>query len=57
MSEKPNMRNEDPAARLSITLPRHLYRSIRLKALDADLTVQAFMCKVIRKALDDNELL
>jgi hypothetical protein len=39
-------------ARLSVTLPRTLYRRFRLHALENDLTVSALITRMIRAELD-----
>ena len=41
-----------PDARLTVTLPRTLYRQIKFHALDQDVTMQALMIKLIRTALE-----
>ncbi|MFZ0409505.1 MAG: hypothetical protein WAM11_15560 [Cyanobium sp.] len=38
-------------ARLSVTLPRSLYRQVRLHALDQDTTLSALLARLIRKEL------
>ena len=38
-------------ARLSVTIPRTLYRQIRLLALDQDTTLSALVARLIRKEL------
>ena len=43
--------DSDPIARLSVTLPRNLYRKVRLHALDQDTTLSALIAALIRKEL------
>jgi len=42
----------ETTARLSVTLPRTLYRRFRLHALEQDLTVSALITRMIRAELD-----
>lgn len=42
----------EATARLSVTLPRTLYRRFRLHALEQDLTVSALIARMIRAELD-----
>lgn len=39
-------------ARLSVSLPRSLYRQLRLHAMDQDTTLSALMARLIRKELE-----
>ncbi len=41
----------DPVARLTISLPRSLYRQIRLHALEQDTTLSALLARLIRDEL------
>jgi hypothetical protein len=41
----------ESVARLSVSLPRHLYRQVRLHALDQDTTLSALLARLIRKEL------
>jgi hypothetical protein len=43
--------DSDSLARLSVTLPRNLYRKVRLHALDQDTTLSALIAALIRKEL------
>ncbi|MCX5948178.1 MAG: CopG family transcriptional regulator [Cyanobacteria bacterium] len=38
-------------ARLSVSLPRSLYRQLRLHALEQDTTLSALLARLIRKEL------
>lgn len=40
-----------PSARLTVSLPRGLYRDIRLHALEQDITLSALIAFLIRKEL------
>ena len=42
----------DSMARLTISLPRSLYRQIRLHALEQDTTLSALMARLIREELN-----
>ena len=41
----------EAVARLSVSLPRSLYRQVRLHALDQDTTLSALLVRLIRKEL------
>ena len=41
----------DPVARLTVSLPRSLYRQIRLHALEQDTTLSALLARLIREEL------
>lgn len=43
--------SEEPLARISVSLPRTLYRQIRLRALDQDTTLTALIVRLIREEL------
>jgi hypothetical protein len=45
----------DFTARLNVSLPRSLYRSFRLHALDQDTTLSALVARLIRKELGQTE--
>jgi hypothetical protein len=45
----------DSTARLNVSLPRSLYRSFRLHALDQDTTLSALVARLIRKELGQTE--
>jgi len=45
----------DFTARLSVSLPRSLYRNFRLHALDQDTTLSALIARLIRKELGETE--
>ena len=44
---------EGLTARLNVSLPRNLYRSFRLHALEQDTTLSALIARLIRKELED----
>lgn len=41
----------EPMARISVSLPRNLYRQFRLHALEQDTTLSALMAKLIRQEI------
>jgi hypothetical protein len=41
----------EPLARISVSLPRSLYRQFRLHALDQDTTLSALMARLIRQEI------
>ena len=41
-----------PVARLTISLPRSLYRQFRLHALEMDTTMSALVARLVREELD-----
>lgn len=43
--------SEEPLARISVSLPRNLYRQIRLRALDQDNTLTSLIVRLIREEL------
>jgi hypothetical protein len=42
----------EPIARISVSLPRSLYRQFRLHALDQDTTLSALMARLIRQEIN-----
>jgi hypothetical protein len=42
----------EPIARVSVSLPRSLYRQFRLHALDQDTTLSALMARLIRQEIN-----
>jgi len=42
---------EEPLARISVSVPRTLYRQIRLRAFDQDNTLTALIVRLIREEL------
>jgi hypothetical protein len=42
----------EPIARVSVSLPRSLYRQFRLLALDQDTTLSALMARLIRQEIN-----
>ena len=42
----------EPIARVSVSLPRSLYRQFRLHALDQDITLSALMARLIRQEIN-----
>jgi len=47
----PQEQSDQAVARLTVTLPRNLYRQFRLHALDQDTTLSAMMARLIREEL------
>ena len=50
----PQEQSDQAVARLTVTLPRNLYRQFRLHALDQDTTLSAMMARLIREELDQS---
>jgi hypothetical protein len=50
----PQDQSDEALARLTVTLPRNLYRQFRLHALDQETTLSALMARLIREELHES---